>query len=226
MKPIEPKALQDCWTGPYEIKERKGEDTYLVDLQIPKSPHRGLHIKRLKPQFERSGVSMLLVTDKGEEESELHPDLLSAQEHNGSVEGVNHSATLIPEQLGDCYQLLGQFASLFALTSGIMHLSIQNIDTGDRLSDSVKASIQEEVSKMLALRVIEPSSSPWSSPVVLVPKAAPPVAHPELWFCVDYRGLNSVTKTDAHPIPRAEDLIDRLGTAKFLSTFYLTSEYW
>ncbi|KAJ1203961.1 hypothetical protein NDU88_007742 [Pleurodeles waltl] len=79
---------------------------------------------------------------------------------------------------------------------------------------------------MLALRVIEKSSSPWTSPVVLVPKATAPDAKPELRFCVDYRGLNSVTRTDAHSIPRADELVDRLGAAKFLSTFDLTSGYW
>ncbi|XP_069083595.1 cathepsin 8-like [Pleurodeles waltl] len=42
---------------------------------------------------------------------------------------------------------------------------------------------------------------------------------------MDYHGLNAVTKTDAHLIPRAEELIDRLGAAKFLSTFGLTSGY-
>ncbi|KAJ1180403.1 hypothetical protein NDU88_005624, partial [Pleurodeles waltl] len=51
----------------------------------------------------------------------------------------------------------------------------------------VKASIKEEVSKMLTLGVIEESSSPWASPVVLVPKATAPGAKPELRFCVDYR---------------------------------------
>ena len=93
-----------------------------------------------------------------------------------------------------------------------------------RLTDRVKARIKDEVSKMLALGVIEPSSSPWSSPVVLVPKAAPAGGTPELRFCVDYRGLNAVTKTDAHPIPRADELIDQLGAAKFLSTFDLMSD--
>ena len=78
---------------------------------------------------------------------------------------------------------------------------------------------------MLDLGVIEPSNNLLSSPVVLVLKEAPPGTTPELRFCVDYRGLNSVTKTDAHHIPRADELIDRLGAAKFLSTFDLTSGY-
>ncbi|KAJ1210124.1 hypothetical protein NDU88_005492 [Pleurodeles waltl] len=136
---------------------------------------------------------------------------------------------------GDCYELLEQFSPLFSLTPGLTHLCVHDIDTGDsppvknkiyRLSDMVKASIKEEVSKMLTLGVIEKSSSPWASPVVLVPKATVPSAKPELRFCVDYWGLNSVTRTDAHPTPRADELVDSLGAAKFLSTFDLTSGYW
>ncbi|KAJ1123241.1 hypothetical protein NDU88_001714 [Pleurodeles waltl] len=178
---------------------------------------------------------MLLVTDEGmEEESEPLPDLLSAQEDDGSVRGVILSDSLILNQRGDCYELLEQFSPLFSLTPGLTHLCVHDIGTADslpvknkiyRLSDKVKASIKEEVSKMLALRVIEKSSIPWASPVVLVPKATAPGAKPELRFCVDYRGLNSVTWTDAHPIPRADELVDRLGAAKFLSTFDLTSGY-
>ena len=79
---------------------------------------------------------------------------------------------------------------------------------------------------MLELGVIEPSESPWASPVVLVPKPHSKGEKPELRFCVDYTGLNSLTKTDAHPIPRADDLIDTLASVKFLSILDLTAGYW
>ncbi|KAJ1217804.1 hypothetical protein NDU88_005392 [Pleurodeles waltl] len=137
MAPVEPRALQDKWTGPSEVVERKSEITYLVDLQSPMNPLRFLHFNRLKPHFERTELSMLLATNDGLEENEPLPDLLS----------------------------------------------------------------------------------PWASPVVLVPKAAAPGATPELRFCVDYRGLNADSKTDAHPNPRADELIDRLGAAKYLIGF-------
>ncbi|KAJ1198964.1 hypothetical protein NDU88_002802 [Pleurodeles waltl] len=181
MEPVEPRALQDRWSGPFEVKERKGEATYLVDLQTPRNPLRVLHVNRQKPHFERSEIIMLLVTDEGmEEESEPLPDLLSAKEGDGSVKGVILSDSLTLNQRGDCYELLEEFCPLFSLTPGLTHLCVHDIDTGDslpvknkiyRLSDKVKASIKEEVSKMLALRVIEKSSSPWASPVVLVPKS-------------------------------------------------------
>ncbi|XP_069059607.1 cytoplasmic tyrosine-protein kinase BMX-like [Pleurodeles waltl] len=229
-------ALKDKWTGPFEVKECKSDITYLVDLQTPRNPLRVLHANRLKPHFERFQLNMILATDDGvEKESEPLPDILSAREQDGSVEGVVFSPSFTLEQLSDCRQLLRQFSTLLSLTPGVTHLCTNDVNTGDslpmkhevyRLDDRVKASIKDEVSKTLALGVIESSSSPWSSPVVLVPKAAAPGAILEVWFCVDYHGLISVTKTDTHPIPTVDELIDQLGTAKFISTFDLTSGNW
>ena len=53
--------------------------------------------------------------------------------------------------------------------------------------------IQDEIGKLLENRIIKPSKSPWTSPVVLVKKK-----DGKTRFCVDYRKLNSVTKKDAY----------------------------
>ena len=66
--------------------------------------------------------------------------------------------------------------------------------------------------------IIRPSSSPWSSPVVLVKKKSE-----EFRFCVDYRKLNAVIKRDVYPL--IEDVIDRLAGANFFSSLDLTSGY-
>ena len=47
-----------------------------------------------------------------------------------------------------------------------------------------------------------------------------------LRLCVDYRRLNSVSRVDAYLMPRIDDLADRLGNAKFISTMDLTRGYW
>ncbi len=76
----------------------------------------------------------------------------------------------------------------------------------------------EEVQEMLRLGVIEPSRSPWSSPIVMVPKP-----DGTLRFCSDFRRVNEVS---GYPMPRVDELIDRLGRARFISTLDLTKGYW
>ncbi len=74
---------------------------------------------------------------------------------------------------------------------------------------------------MLEKGVIELAQSPWASPVVLVPK-------PDgmLRFCVDYRKLNAITVRDTYPIPRMDECIDSLGSAKIFSTLDCNSGFW
>lgn len=78
-----------------------------------------------------------------------------------------------------------------------------------------------EVQKMLADGVIEPSDSPWASPVVLVKKK-----DGTLRYCIDYRRLNAVTRRDSYPLPRIDDSLDTLRQAKYFTTLDLASGYW
>ena len=74
---------------------------------------------------------------------------------------------------------------------------------------------------MLEIEIIEPSKSPWSSPVILVKKRDGSTR-----FCIDFRKVNDLTKKDAHPLPRIDDTLDTLGEAQWFSTLDLASGYW
>ena len=80
---------------------------------------------------------------------------------------------------------------------------------------------QECVKDMLTGGQIEPSDSPWASPVVLVTKKDGSTR-----FCVDYRRLNSLTVKDAYPLPRIDDSLRLLGNQQWFSTMDLASGYW
>ena len=80
--------------------------------------------------------------------------------------------------------------------------------------------VANQLHKMRKLNVLQPSKSPWDSPVVLVKKK-----NSSFRFCVDYRSLNTVTKSDNFLLPRIDDLLDELGKAKFFSTFDLASGF-
>jgi hypothetical protein len=74
---------------------------------------------------------------------------------------------------------------------------------------------------MLKKGVIEPSKSPWSSPVVLVTKKDGTTR-----FSVDYRALNNVMIKDAYPLPRVDECLDSLAGGKWLSCLDLCSGFW
>ena len=63
---------------------------------------------------------------------------------------------------------------------------------------------------MLQRDVIQPSSSPWASGIVIVSKKDGPKR-----FCVDYRKLNDVTVKDSYPIPRIDDSLEQLSGAQW-----------
>ena len=81
--------------------------------------------------------------------------------------------------------------------------------------------MDQEVRKMLAKDIIEPSDSPWASPVVMVKKKD------GSWrFCVDYRKLNDITRKDSYPLPHIEDTFDALAGSHYFCALDLASGYW
>ena len=104
------------------------------------------------------------------------------------------------------------------------------IDTGDspskrqplwRMPFVARQEVVKQLDKMQRDGVIQPSQSSWASPVVLVQKDR---SHR---FCVDYRGINSVTKPDpGHLSASPYRRLDQLGESKYFSTLDLASGFW
>ena len=67
---------------------------------------------------------------------------------------------------------------------------------------------------------MRPSKSTWASPTLLVRKKDGGVR-----LCIDYRRLNSITQSDPFPLPRIEELIDKMGRAGHISTLDLERGY-
>ncbi|GBG76414.1 hypothetical protein CBR_g22162 [Chara braunii] len=67
---------------------------------------------------------------------------------------------------------------------------------------------------------IRPNTSPFGSPVLFVPKKGG-----TLRMCIDYGGLNAVTVKNAEPLPRIDDLLDRVQGCKYYTKIDSKSDY-
>ena len=90
-----------------------------------------------------------------------------------------------------------------------------------RLPLAKRRDAETEIKHMAEQDLIEPPTSPWSSPAIIVPKK-----NGGIRFCIDYRRLNKVTIPDSMPLPRCLDSLDALGGSKWFSTLDLRSGFF
>ncbi|GFU07808.1 hypothetical protein TNCV_3551401 [Trichonephila clavipes] len=202
----------------------------LVDLSRKTIPVRICNVTEKSRVFQKGEVlatcspvtcvcksSSLLLSNSPQQ---LTPDLLENVE-------------LSPEQKSSAERLFQEFEDVFSRNSSdIGHTTVtqHRIDTADhppikqhprRLPFAKQEEVGTLLREMQENDIIEPSSSPWASPIVLVRKKDGSTR-----FCVDYRKLNDVTKKDSYPLPRIDDTLDTLSGHKWFSTLDLKSGYW
>ena len=146
----------------------------------------------------------------------------------------DHSTSGLSEaQRLEVHQLLCSYSDVFSAGPddfGCTDLVKHHIDTGQagpirqpprRLPLTKRQEADKAVQEMQGRDVIDPSASPWSSPIVLVRRKDGSTR-----FCVDYRKLNEVTHKDSYPLPRIDDTLEALWGAKYFSAVDLRSGYW
>ena len=80
--------------------------------------------------------------------------------------------------------------------------------------------LRRQVELLLEQGWIRPSSSPYGAPILFIPKKD------GKWrMCIDYRALNKITIKNRYPLPKVEELMDRLHGARYFTKIDLYSGY-
>jgi hypothetical protein len=90
----------------------------------------------------------------------------------------------------------------------------------NRLSHAKRTELNRQLKDAVEAGLIRPIYSEFGSPILFVRKA-----NGSLRLCIDYRGLNEVTRKDAHPLPRVDDALDELKDANFYTHLDLASGF-
>ena len=150
---------------------------------------------------------------------------------NFNIDNPKLSAQEIAELIAFLVKNKQAFASTLAKL-GHSSEYFHKIETGDakpvalrfyRTSPKVQQEIDNQIEDLLKYGIIEPSTSAWSSPVVMVKKS-----DGSYRMAIDYRQLNSRTKPQNFPVPRLPDIFDQIGDRKpqYFSTLDLQSGFW
>lgn len=236
------------YSGPYAVTERLSETDYVVATPERRRKHRVCHINMLKKYFPRGAEAepckdipvercCIPITTEGtilkDDGLRVPPSAhLGARLSNSEL--LTRLPTLLPhlspDQQRDVVSLFDRYSCLFQDVPTRTTVIEHDIDVGAarpikqnpyRLNVTKREIMKTETDYLLQNGLAVPSSSPWSSPCLLEVKP-----DGSRRFVTDFRKVNKVTIPDSYPLPRMEDCVDNLGTAKYVTKLDLLKGYW
>ena len=131
-------------------------------------------------------------------------------------------------QVGEVRNFLLQYSTVFSCGSrdiGRCNILPHRIPTGSnppvklpprKVPLHLREEVNKELDKLLAMKVITPANSPWSSCMVVVRKPDGSVR-----LCLDVRALNARSEHDAYPLPRVDTCLESMRGSKWFSCYDL-----
>lgn len=246
--PIPGSALSACFTGPYEVLEKVSDTDYVISTPNRTRRKRVCHVNMLKTYHSRDNITgsgnvtkttpvlvscNVPVADDVELDIDFKGDLLQTSRFANSeiISRLSSVLDYLPcDQKQDVVRLIESYPQIFGDIPTVTNVLSHDIDVGSaspikqhpyRVNIAKRTLMKQETEYLLEKNLATSSVSPWSSPCLLVPKPDGTVR-----FCTDYRKVNSVTIPDCFPLPRMEDCIDNIGSAKFITKLDMLKGYW
>ena len=227
------------WRGPYEIIDQVSPVDYTVKMK--KKTTKTFHIKMIKKWYDRHENENLEVDNQDEildeaddrhfhsiciiyskEEDCVYEDIVNPLlVPHKSVNDIRMDSLLTEgqkQQLNDlCKEFDDVLTDVPGRTSIIEHKVVLNSETPVyktpyTMPYAVREKVEQEVKNMLNAGIVKKFKSAYGAPIVVVQKK-----DTSMRLCIDYRGLNEITVFDPQPMPKLDDIFNKLGKAKFIS---------
>ena len=227
MLPTDHNKLLLRWKGPYPITEKVGVADYRIKIG---EQHRFFHINMLRKYIDRERVlcavaAILDHVECPELEIKETPELGKETYLN-----VKIADELMESAARELRGLLKEYEDIFSDVPGLTQLEEHFITLNTNTTIRRKSypvpfakvtEIETEVKKMTTMGIIEPSKSPFCSPLLLIKKS-----DGSLRPVVDFRLLNRATVFDAEHMPNPEEIYAKLNKGQYFSTFDFWKGYW
>lgn len=180
-------------------------------------------VARGKIAYEETKRDVLRVTAQ-DRQSQSRPITLSDLHIDDDLDqSTSNSLLLLLNRFRNCFAF--SMSELGNCQVSEMSISLQDNDPvvyrPYRLATKEKEIVREMIDEMLENDIIRPSTSPYSSPVVLVRKKTG-----DYRLCIDYRALNKKTVKENYPMPLIDDQLDVLSGNNYFTTLDLASGYY
>ncbi len=202
-------CLEASWEGPFTIVEKVSPVTYRIVPKGKKSKPKSVHINLLKVvQPSLPVCAVVLVTE------EPHDCILPNTRKPVPI-------SLSYKEQSELDRVIKSFPDVFSDVPGLTSLLSHSVGVTSNMPiwspsfpipAQVDSEFRKELDSLIALDIIEPSTSKWSCPPIPVRKKDGGIR-----IVVDYRKINDITIPEPFDMPTVDSIVSRLGSAKFLS---------
>ena len=190
-----------------------------------------ISVQRMRKLAQKEPVFVIMVRPTNEDSANEENSFIQAQDQCTVAIGEDQTKTPYPEQV---QEILNDFTDIFPrdLPAGLppqrdIDHRIDLVPGAEpphrapyRMSAKGLDELKQQLRDLTEKGYIQPSVSPFGAPVLFVPKK-----DGGMRMCVDYRALNRVTVHNRYPLPRIDELLDRLRGAQFFTKIDLRSGY-
>ena len=229
LRPSSTIALKAQWIGPCIVEEKGVANSYWV--RFPDGGRKNVHASHLRQYVARTDqVGVIFENENQFGDLQTCPSSDDFEPQNDDRFDKLNLSHLTPSQKTELLALLREFSDIFNDKPSHCNLIEHKITLVEnaqprrlrpyRIPDKLKAEVSRQIKDLEAQGKIRKSNSPFAHPVVCVMKPSGDVR-----LCVDLRLVNSMTVDDRYPLPRVEDLLSRVSSARWITKLDAVQSY-